>query len=109
VILVVLMLLAGFKQERLAGAEHQANNKAESAAAPSRAPLSFLGNKTQKKRKKKEEKESGFLVAGTLLLVGVLGEVVAAVLILLVVVGGGDEDGHAIGMIYVSLLVVVAR
>ena len=52
-ILVVLMLLAaGFKQERLAGAEHQANNKAESAAAPSRAPLSFLGNKRQKKQKK---------------------------------------------------------
>ena len=41
---------------------------------------------------------------------GVLDEVVAAVLILLLVVGaGGDEDGHAISMIYVSLLVVVAR
>jgi hypothetical protein len=45
-----------------------------------------------------------------MLLVGVLEVVAAPVLILLVVVvGGGDEDGHAISMIYVSLLVVVAR
>jgi hypothetical protein len=93
----------------LAGAEHQANNKAESAAAPSRAPLSFLGNKKAEEAEEEGGKESGGFLVG-MLLVGVLEVVAAPVLILLVVVvGGGDEDGHAISMIYVSLLVVVAR